>query len=172
MATNSATISCSRRRSPSIDEHCPSLHARYDRSTGRRRRTISATRSGRSGRGRAGRGVLRRRSRPTGRRWRKGRAKLLHIGMISRCEILRRALQYWNSAAKYEERAYFKNSAGCGQPVVHATTRRQPPGEGRTTVGKRTPRRARVVRAMGQNRKSRPVETDIAYGCALSTQHA
>jgi hypothetical protein len=41
----------------------------------RGRRTISAMRFGRSGRGRAGRSVLRRRLRLFARRWRKGRAR-------------------------------------------------------------------------------------------------
>ena len=63
-----------RRRSRPIARRWRKGRASGCRSTGRRRRTTSATRSERLASGRAGRRGWRRRSRPTARRWRKGRA--------------------------------------------------------------------------------------------------
>ena len=64
----------SRRRSRPIARRWRKGRASGFRSTGRRRRTISAMRSRRSASGRAGRRGSRRRSRPIARRWRSGRA--------------------------------------------------------------------------------------------------
>ena len=63
-----------RRRSRPIARRWRNGRASGFRSTGRRRRTISAMRSRRSASGRAGRRGWRRRSRPIARRWRNGRA--------------------------------------------------------------------------------------------------
>ena len=64
----------SRRRSRPFARRWRRGRASGFRSTGRRRRTISAMRSRRSASGRAGRRGSRRRSRPFARRWRSGRA--------------------------------------------------------------------------------------------------
>ena len=63
-----------RRRSRPIARRWRNGRASGCRSTGRRRRTTSATRSGRSASARAARRGWRRRSRPIARRWRNGRA--------------------------------------------------------------------------------------------------